>query len=772
MRLLLGLSCLFFSWGLIAQIPTQTLRGTVVDAVTTQPVIGAELRLTADSSVFLAVSDDYGKYVFTELPVGRYILNTYALGYEAAEVPGILIESAKPTVFRLELRTGTTELAGVTVAAPVAALQPVGTELITIEQVNRFPATFYDPARLAASYAGVANTSDQANGLSVRGNSPTTLQWRLEGVEIVNPNHTPNAGTFSDRTTLYGGGVNILSAQLLGNTQLHKGPFAARYGNAVGGVLDMELRRGNTESRARAAQISLVGIDLSAEGPLFKNSEASIVSNLRYSFTGILAELGADFGGEEIRFYDAATSAYLPVGNRGAYFDVIAVYGQSSNRFNGPAEDTIQEEKDLRRIDFEAQTSILGATFVQPVGTAAVLKSTFVYSGLGADRLVARTADAAVVEGETVDQHKLAFHTGWAQRLSSQSKLNAGVYVTGHLFDARYFGGPEDLVDALPDAALIEGYAEWTRRWTPQWRMQLGLSAQYYSYGANNKALEPRISVAYTPARAHRLTAAYGLHSQLNSPLLYLRPTGTLTADLEVLGFRRAHHATLAYEWFGPRDRRVTAAFFYQDHFDVPIGGSGSVPAFSAFNLTDGVGQTLLTNGGTGRNYGAELTFEQRLRADWYFLLNGTYFRSQFGRSDNATYSNGRFDGRYLVNATVGKEWPTKRAGRFLGLNGRLNYFGGYRAQPIDLEASRAAGRTVFGGSGLFTEAPDRYFRIDTRLYWKLNHPKRTTTLALDIQNVTATENLAFRYYDSFLDEIVERTQLGLIPNLTYRVEW
>ncbi|MCB0583823.1 MAG: TonB-dependent receptor, partial [Phaeodactylibacter sp.] len=111
-----------------------------------------------------------------------------------------------------------------------------------VEETRRFPATFYDPARLSTAFAGVVNDNDQANGLVVRGNSPNSLIWRLEGLDIVNPNHTSNAGTFSDRPTRNGGGVNILSAQMLGTSHFYTGAFPASYGNALSGVLDMRLR--------------------------------------------------------------------------------------------------------------------------------------------------------------------------------------------------------------------------------------------------------------------------------------------------------------------------------------------------------------------------------------------------------------------------------------------------------------------------------------------------------------------------------------------------
>ena len=766
------------NFALTAQVPTQTLRGTVTDAVTHQPLAGADLRARTPDTVYLAVSDAYGEYAFADLPVGRYTLDANYVGYASLQLPGVLVQSGAATVQEIELEQGLA-LDEVTVSAGVPARLPTGVEAIPIEQVQRFPATFYDPARLAGSYAGVAGTNDQANGLSVRGNSPAGLQWRLEGVEIVNPNHTPNAGTISDRATLYGGGVNILSAQLLGTTELHKGPFAARFGNVTGGVLDLRFRNADAEAPRNAAQVSLLGFDVATERRLFKNSEASIIANARYSFTGLLAEAGVDFGGEEIRFADLALSTYLPVGNDGAYFKLFGVYGTSSNRFRGSDELEADDEpeKNLFDIDFESRTGIAGASYVRPLGTRTVWSSTLAYSYTDPQRRKTRRSSGDTAEGESLQQAKLALHTGLAHRLRANQQLRGGFYATRHRFDAIYnlFGGGDQLIDNLPDATLFEGYAEWDVSWTARLRTVLGVSTQYYTYGENNTSLEPRVRLEYRAADRHRFTLAYSLVSQLPTPFVHLtnnNPGPLFGYSGAGLGFQRAHYGSLSYAYFLPKNRQLTLTAYYQQLYDVAIDEDLIFPSYVALNQLDDLPLTALINEGLGRNAGLEASFQQRLQASWYYLINASLIDSKYGTTANDRIAfPTRFDVGYLANATVGREWTTRRADRFLGINGRLNYSGGLRTPRVDLEASRAAGTTVYDRLRPFNDSRS-YFRADLRAYWKLNHPKRTTTLALDIQNLTNTENYAFDYYDSVLDEVVERTQLGLIPNLTYRVEW
>jgi hypothetical protein len=59
----------------------------------------------------------------------------------------------------------------------------------SIEETERFAGSLGDPARLAANYAGVFYAGGSRNDIVIRGNSPIGLLWRLDGVEIPNPNH-------------------------------------------------------------------------------------------------------------------------------------------------------------------------------------------------------------------------------------------------------------------------------------------------------------------------------------------------------------------------------------------------------------------------------------------------------------------------------------------------------------------------------------------------------------------------------------------------------
>jgi hypothetical protein len=81
-------------------------------------------------------------------------------------------------------------------------------------------------------------------------------------------------------------------------------------------------------------------------------------------------------------------------------------------------------------------------------------------------------------------------------------------------------------------------------------------------------------------------------------------------------------------------------------------------------------------------------------------------------------------------------------------------------------------GKTEYFESQMFSRQLPDYLRADLRISLKRNRAKTTTTLALDIQNATNHENLGGQYFDPWSGKIKSWYQLGLLPVISYRVEF
>ena len=751
-----------------AQQLTSVVRGHVRDADTGLPLAGASVQLDAKGNV----TDDNGSFRFNGVEVGRHALTVSFVGYQTVVVAEILLESGKENVQDVRLSVAGKQLQEATVAGsrPPAFK---GVQAITAEQTLRYAATYLDPARVATSFAGVAAANDQANGLVVRGNSPNSMQWRLEGVEIVNPNHLSNAGTFSDRPTSTGGGVNILSTQLMGTSYFMSGPFPAQYGNVTGAILDMNLRKGNDERTEFTGQASLIGLDIAAEGPLSKKSKASYLVNYRYSFTGLMGAMGVSFGGEDIRFQDLSFNLNFPTA-KGGKFTIFGMGGISKNTFSPDKDTTAWEfEKDGRYVLYKNKMGAAGATFDQPIGRRASLRTVLVASGLNASRK-AFEVDPVTLQNrdllgnDGIVNGRFSFNTTLNYKIKAGTTFKGGVFLTTQQFKV-----PPQYPSEEIKSWFIQPFVNWShvsRSFITDVGLH-GMISKIRKDGTKVSALvEPRVSVKWLAAVDKQVSLSYGLHSQLQSPNVYSSVHGmTYVGQNFDLKPTRSHLITLAYQQFFKKGSSLKIEAYWQHQFDVPVG-SDMRENFSAVNLIEERPAVRFYNKGTARNYGLEATFQKYLTNAFYMLVSGSLYKATY--VDYLGFRrDSRFDGGHTSSLTAGKEFKSSRGGLW-GVNAKILWLGSFRDKPIDAEYSAALKQTIYLYESEYTVKMKDYFRPDLRIYWKKGKARYNRTLAIDLQNVSGTKNEAYRYFDTRQKRVVVQEQLGLIPVLSYRVEF
>ena len=296
MRLLaISLSTLFFSVTLLAQTATQTVRGRVVDAQSGFALPGVNVVVANTDPLIGAVTDEQGYYVLKEVPLGRRTLRVSLVGYQGQTAPNVVVTAGKQVVLDLELSEQVLMAEEVVITAESEKtvtnneLTTVSARSFNLEETGRYAGSRNDPARMAANFAGVAANNDDRNDIIIRGNSPSGLLWRLEGINIPNPSHY---GSLSAS----GGPISLLNYNLLDKSDFLTAAFPAEYGNALAGVFDLQLRSGNYEKREYLGQVGINGLELGVEGPFSKKSRASYLASYRYSTLGVYKAIGLNFG--------------------------------------------------------------------------------------------------------------------------------------------------------------------------------------------------------------------------------------------------------------------------------------------------------------------------------------------------------------------------------------------------------------------------------------------------------------------------------------------
>lgn len=657
---------------------------------------------------------------------------------------------------------GVYDLPGAEVRATYTPVSRLASQF-TVEEVYRLPGTFYDPARLVALLPGVVQTNDQANHLSVRGNTPNANLWRINGLAIVNPNHTANAGTFYDFPTLNGGGVNAISAQVLDNSGFLSYGLPLEYGNATGGTFDLRLRPGKKILSSQQAQAGFIGFDGTAEGPIGLLGNTSYLVNARYSFTGLLADMGVDFGGESIRFADL--NAHLHHKWERGEASVFAIGGASSNRFAFPEEEEVTEQKELFDIDFESNLLITGITANHWFGKRLKVSGGVGYSSTNANR------DQRFREG---DNELLSMVSG-ENLLSQQVKLSypLGEGITLEL-GQEYLNRKVEAIIPLgrrtrsPDASST---AVFTGLRIDQLKTEFNLGVRGVIYKGPNvdaKRLEPRLYASRRFGRQRITLSAEGMGRLPTTAMMlntFGNPINAPTTWQSTLRYgRKLLGATVAASVFyqqTPNENVIRREFFF----------------ISANNFLEVDPDYAFTTTSTTRRYGVELEAAGGRRVKgWYYRGNLTLLKAETQQQIGG-WTDDRYAMDFIGKLTIGREWAgTDKLDRkrTYGLNLALISHGGERLGIVErgdagtFEPYFATPRLTDG----LVNTAGTYFRPDLRLYKTKVRARTTTTLALDVQNAAGIENTANVYYDAFLERPNERLQLGLIPVLSYRIVW
>lgn len=760
---------------------TSVVRGTVIDQQSQYPLPGVAVIITGTDPVQGSVTDADGRFRIQGVSVGRITVQATYLGYEPAVLPGLLLSTGKELEINIQLAESLTELqavevsAGADVTKSVNEMSTVSTRTLSMEEARRFSGTLQDVARMAQNYAGVGTASDDRNDIIVRGNSPTGVLWRLEGIDIPNPNHFATLATT-------GGPISLINANNLAVSDFSTSAFAAEYGNALSGVFDLKLRSGNKDKREYMAQIGFNGLELGAEGPFKKGGQASYIINARYSFLDVLTSMGVDFGtGAAVPEYqDLTFKVDLPTEKAGRF----TVFGIGGNSFiNFKAEDSGENNlyaSDNENQQFQSLTGIAGMSHTYFFNEKVFGKLTLAVTSGGTegwiDTLSAGSPDTRIF-GVYQRQNEWKGNYTLNAKLNAKNTLRAGVMYTLFDFDVRdsvlYDGGLYfSERDFEGQTGLARVFGQWQYRPAEAWTFNTGIYSQYFAYN-ETRSIEPRIGVRYRINENQSLSLGGGMHSQLQPIVTYFNreegDNGEVLANNRDLGFNRALHAVLGYDLQLGQHMRLKSELYYQHLYDIAVDRAPS--SFSMLNsgadfLIPNNGN--LVNAGIGTNYGIELTLERFLHKGFYFLLTSSLFESTYEGSDGVE-RNTAFNGNYVFNLLAGKEFKVGE-NNAITVDFKTTIAGGRWFSPILLDASVSAGEEVRDDQNAFSEQFDPYRRTDFKVGFRMNRKKYSQAISLDIRNIANRENVFIQNFDNRSNQVETIYQTGFFPMVLWNI--
>lgn len=785
----------FFSFNVNSQV-LQTVRGSVFDKESQSALPGASIAVLEEGKILKSTtSDENGVFMIKDIEVGRKQLIVRFFGYLEFNQTIVLI-SAKESVLNIKLEESIESLEAVEVLATEEGEVSnehavVSVRQFSVEETERYAGSRGDPARMASNYAGVQGADDSRNDIVVRGNSPLGVLWRVEGIDIPNPSHFAIAGTS-------GGAISILNNKVMANSDFYTGAFPAEYGNSLAGVFDLKLRNGNNQKHEYTAQVGLFGAELSGEGPLSKKSGASYLFVYKYSTFAVFKSLGIDLGTDAIpHFQDMTFKMNFPL-KKGGNLSLFGIGGVSNIDIK------ISEQKDTTELDKFAQNdrdqnfgtsmAVLGATYSKSLNDKSYFKSSFAYSRenqKAVHNFITRDVNADgtfhVYHDSTYkvldyafNQSKLTNHTSINTKLNKKNTLKVGVNTNYYLFnfkDSAYIRSINEWQkrwNHQGGALLLQPYIQWKYRASAKTTLLAGWHAQYFSQGNALSVIEPRLGLKHQLSKTQSLSFGTGIHSQIQPTYTYFYslPENNGKLHNDDMNMSKSAHAVIGYDNAFSKSFRMKSEVYYQELWDVPVQSYSS--AYSIINQGSGFSRFFpdtLVNEGTGTNYGLELTLEKFFSKKFFFLTTASLYNSTYKGSDGVERNTG-YNGKYALNVLGGFEKDMLKHATF-SFGSKLTMAGGKRYGDVDTLASAEKEEVIFKDENFNAYQFKNYFRLDFKISWKVNRPKVTHEIAIDLVNMLGTKNLLNIIYTPDANDIFTKNyQLGFLPIFYYKIDF
>ncbi len=164
---------------------TQTIRGKVTDMATNLPIPYVSISLVDTNQG--TTTDSLGNFTLKKVAIVRYGLKASMVSYEPYLIDEVQVSSAKELSLNISLKENVNALSEVEIRprinkeVPLNNTATLSAKMLSLEEAKRYAGGFDYPARLVSSFAGVSSNVSN-NAIVIRGNSPQSLQWKMEGV--------------------------------------------------------------------------------------------------------------------------------------------------------------------------------------------------------------------------------------------------------------------------------------------------------------------------------------------------------------------------------------------------------------------------------------------------------------------------------------------------------------------------------------------------------------------------------------------------------------
>ncbi|MEM9722948.1 MAG: hypothetical protein AAGA10_27015, partial [Bacteroidota bacterium] len=513
-RIFFFLLFISFAGTAISQNYSQSLIGIVKDIDTDVGIQGVIVSISNGNFTDSILTNERGEFAFEGIRVGRVDLLCRHNSYKIKFIKDIRIDSGKAIHFDILLSKNvySTEEVLITEKKNKGYEFQNSKHQLNLNLAKRTGGNFGDPVRMMSRFAGVSNPDDLRNNLIIRGNSPVGVAWYIEGISTINPNHFATVGNS-------GGGVSILNSLTLSSLNLYTGAFPSEFGNAISGIAETNLRKGNSREKEFSIKSNIIDIELLAEGPISKTKRSSFLLAYRRSNVDFAYKISSQlrgYLGNAPNVQDLTFKLYWP--NKNGFTSWYGIGGESELQIR---ENFADDDQDI----YKSWSFVTGLKNNRIISSNSSLTTSIAYSGNFTGNGEINYQDSS---GRSLKdtEYRYSLMSIYKLSLNKKHSLKAGIVAqhVGHL-TLREFYRPDSLgefnrIKVSRNYKQLVAFLNWKWNISRTLIVNGGINSSLLTLNTTGY-LDPRVQVNWIITDQEQLTFGLGTHSQFQPAALY-----------------------------------------------------------------------------------------------------------------------------------------------------------------------------------------------------------------------------------------------------------
>lgn len=744
MKIILSfLLILFYS---LAFSQSGIVRGLITNALNNKPIEQAKVQVLDQQ--LGAISDENGIYEISGIKPGVYSFKVVVSGFKAFQINEITVTNARSVSLDFALEEIILEQQEVVVKANpfIRKIEsPVSLKTLNSTEIERLPGANRDASKVIASLPGVASRATFRNDIIIRGGSPGENKFYLDGIEVPNINHFATQGSS-------GGPVGLLNINFIREVDFYSGAFPANRANSLSSVLAFKQKDGNPDAIITNFALGSSDAALTLDGPLGKKVDfifSARRSYLQFLFAALKLPILPTYNDFQYKInYKINQKNKLTFIGLGA-IDVFRL----NDKVNENVTDTATLEKNnfiLGNLPIQNQWNYtMGVNWLHYSKNSyqtVVLSRNMLNNSASRYKYRIETPENLLFDYASFEaENKFRFEHNYTK---NGWRLNAGfAYEYSRYYNKTY---NNITVQGLPDTVEFKSnlflskvavFGQLSKGFiNERLNLSIGLRSDVNTYSRSMmnplEQLSPSLSINYRINEQWALNGNIARYHQLPSYTIlgYRNTSGTLVNKENDLKYISADHFVLGTEFLSKKNARFTLEGFYKSYDKYPFSVKDSLCLANIGSDFGIVGNEEVKSISTGRSYGLEFLYQQKLYKGFYAVFAYTFVNSEFKNKDNV-YVPTAWDSKHIVSLTGGKRF---KKGWELGL--RWLYSGGSPYTPYSAASGLKQnwdinGQGILDYSQLNTKRESSFHQLNLRVDKKIFLEKLTMNFYLDIQN-------------------------------------